>query len=50
MTLISKEETIKKLQEFAEELTSIGGSYVRCAIRVVVEPMQGVEKDEDDLK
>lgn len=50
MTLISKEETIKKLEEFAEEMTSIGGSYIRNAIRIVVEPMKGIEKDEDDLK
>lgn len=48
--LIDKEELITALEEFADTLTVIGGSYIRNAIRIVVEPMKGIEKDEDDLK
>ena len=37
--LIEKETVIKELNEFADSLTVIGGSYIRSPIRVVIDPM-----------
>jgi hypothetical protein len=37
--MIDKETVIKELNDFADSLTVIGGSYIRSAIRVVIEPM-----------
>ena len=42
--MIDKDTVIKELNEFADTLTVIGGSYIRSAIRVVIEPMK--EADE----
>ncbi len=48
--LIEKEKVIKELNAFADTLTVIGGSYIRSAIRLVIEPMKddfGMNPPED---
>lgn len=49
MTLISKEKVIEQMEEFADEMTAVGGAYVRRAVDIVIRPMEEAE-EEDDLK
>lgn len=41
--LIDKEELITALEEFADTLTVIGGSYIRSAVNIVVKPFKEAE-------
>lgn len=43
--MINKEDLITALEEFADTLTIIGGSYIRSAINIVVRPFKEAEKD-----
>lgn len=47
MTLISKEKVIDELVEFSNQMTGIGGSYVRSAVHLVVMPMEEAQEATD---
>lgn len=38
--LIDKDDVKKELEAFADTLTVIGGSYIRSAIRIAIDPMK----------
>ena len=38
--MIDKEDVKKELEAFADSLTVIGGSYIRSAIRLAIDPMK----------
>lgn len=43
--MINKEDLITALEEFADTLTVIGGSYIRSAINIVVKPFKEAESE-----
>lgn len=46
--LIDKEELITALEEFADTLTVIGGSYIRSAVNIVVKPFKEAESEDKE--